>query len=111
MLAGINSSPSLTKCDAQMYQDIKAKKQSSGKLPEEAKAIQEFINEQGDFYHMNEFEMAILTGLDVHVLRNNRRSNYNNGKEVKPLWPFHKADGKSKVYYILGEVRNMISTS
>ena len=111
MLAGINSSPSLTKCDAQMYQNIKEKKKSSGKLPEEAKAIQEFINDQCDFYHMNEFEMAILTGLDVHVLRNNRRSNYNNGKEVKPLWPFHKADGKSKVYYILGEVRNMISTS
>ena len=111
MLAGINSSPNITKCDAQMYQNIKEKKKSSGKLPEEAKSIQEFINEQGDFYHMNEFEMAILTGLDVHVLRNNRRSTYNNGKEVKPLWPFHKADGKSKVYYILGEVRNMISTS
>ena len=111
MQTGINSSPSLTKCDAQMYQNIKEKKKSSGKLPEEAKSIQEFINEQGDFYHMNEFEMAILTGLDVHVLRHNRRSNYNNGKEVKPLWPFHKADGKSKVYYILGEVRNMISTS
>ena len=111
MLAGINSSPSLTKCDAQMYQNIKENKKSSGKLPEEAKSIQEFINEQGDFYHMNEFEMAILTGLDVNVLRHNRRSNYNNVKEVKPLWPFHKADGKSKVYYILGEVRNMISTS
>ena len=110
MLAGINSSPSLTKCDAQMYQNIKEKKKSSGKLPEEAKSIQEFINEQGDFYHMNEFEMAILTGLDVHVLRNNRRSNYNNGKEVKPLWPFHKADGKSKVYCILGEVRGMVTS-
>ena len=81
MLAGINSSPSLTKCDAQMYQNIKEKKKSSGKLPEEAKSIQEFINEQGDFYHMNEFEMAILTGLDVHVLRNNRRSNYNNERK------------------------------
>ena len=110
MLAGINSSPSLTKCDAQMYQNIKEKKKSSGKLPEEAKSIQEFINEQGDFYHMNEFEMAILTGLDVNVLRHNRRSNYNNGKEVKPLWPFHKADGKSKVYYILGEVRGMVTS-
>ena len=87
MQTGINSSPSISKCDAQMYQNIKEKKKSSGKLPEEAKAIQEFINDQGDFYHMNEFEMAILTGLDVHVLRNNRRSNYNNGKEVKPLWP------------------------
>ena len=110
MLAGINSSPSLTKCDAQMYQNIKEKKKSSGKLPEEAKSIQEFINEQGDFYHMNEFEMAILTGLDVNVLRHNRRSNYNNGKEVKPLWPFHKAGGKSKVYYILGEVRGMVTS-
>ena len=110
MLAGINSSPRFTKCDAQMYQNIKEKKKSSGKLPEEAKSIQEFINEQGDFYHMNEFEMAILTGLDVHVLRNNRRSNYNNGKEVKPLWPFHKAGGKSKVYYILGEVRGMVTS-
>ena len=110
MQTGINSSPSISKCDAQMYQNIKAKKQSSGKLPEEAKAIQEFINEQGDFYHMNEFEMAILTGLDVHVLRHNRRSNYNNGKEVKPLWPFHKAGGKSKVYYILGEVRGMVTS-
>ena len=110
MQTGINSSPSISKCDAQMYQNIKAKKQSSGKLPEEAKAIQEFINEQGDFYHMNEFEMAILTGLDVNVLRHNRRSNYNNGKEVKPLWPFHKAGGKSKVYYILGEVRGMVTS-
>ena len=110
MLAGINSSPSLTKCDAQMYQNIKEKKKSSGKLPEEAKSIQEFINDQGDFYHMNEFEMAILTGLDVNVLRHNRRSNYNNGKEVKPLWPFHKAGGKSKVYYILGEVRGMVTS-
>ena len=110
MQTGINSSPSISKCDAQMYQNIKEKKKSSGKLPEEAKSIQEFINEQGDFYHMNEFEMAILTGLDVHVLRNNRRSNYNNGKEVKPLGPFHKADGKSKVYYILGEVRGMVTS-
>ena len=110
MQTGINSSPSISKCDAQMYQTIKAKKKSSGKLPEEAKAIQEFINEQGDFYHMNEFEMAILTGLDVNVLRHNRRSNYNNGKEVKPLWPFHKAGGKSKVYYILGEVRGMVTS-
>ena len=110
MQTGINSSPSISKCDAQMYQNIKEKKKSSGKLPEEAKAIQEFINEQGDFYHMNEFEMAILTGLDVNVLRHNRRSNYNNGKEVKPLWPFHKAGGKSKVYYILGEVRGMVTS-
>jgi hypothetical protein len=68
MQTGINSSPSISKCDAQMYQNIKEKKKSSGKLPEEAKAIQEFINDQGDFYHMNEFEMAILTGLDVSVL-------------------------------------------
>ena len=104
------STPNITKCDAQMYQDIKAKKQSSGKLPEDAKSIQEFKKEQGDFYHMNEFEMAILTGLDVNVLRHNRRSNYNNGKEVKPLWPFHKAGGKSKVYYILGEVRGMVTS-
>ena len=110
MQTGINSSPSISKCDAQMYQNIKEKKKSSGKLPEEATSIQEFINEQGDFYHMNEFEMAILTGLDVNVLRHNRRSNYNNGKEVKPLWPFHKADGKSKVYYILGEVRGMVTS-
>ena len=110
MQTGMNSSPKIYKCDAQLYQDIKEKQMSEGKLSDEAKAVLEFINDQGDFYHMNEFEMAILTGLDVHVLRNNRRSNYNNGKEVKPLWPFHKADGKSKVYYILGEVRGMVTS-
>ena len=110
MQTGMNSSPKIYKCDAQLYQDIKEKQMSEGKLSDEAKAVLEFINDQGDFYHMNEFEMAILTGLDVYVLRNNRRSKYQNGKEVKPLWPFHKAEGKSKVYYILGEVRNMLAS-
>ena len=103
-----------TKCDAELYFDIQRQMNETGKMPQVAKNILKFIEQQSDLYHLNEFEMALLTGLNVYTLRNDRRSKYADGKEVITKWPFHKGDSQrpnnnAKVSYILGEVRSLTS--
>ena len=103
-----------TKCDAELYFDIQRQMNETGKMPQVAKNILKFIEQQSDLYRLNAFEMALLTGLNVYTLRNDRRSKYADGKEVVTKWPFHKGDSQrpnnnAKVSYILGEVRSLTS--
>ena len=86
------------------YDELMEQLNQDGKKSEEFLEIQTTLENESDFYMLNEYELALLTGEKVNALRDNRR-------RENHRWYFVKGnqDNKSKVLYPMKAVRENIS--
>ena len=96
-------------CDLNLYTQLYNELVNTGVRPKKMVAIINELEKESDFYEMNEYELALLTGEDVGALRNNRRPGRNH------RWPFKKAhtgnaNSKSKVSYPMKWIREILDS-
>jgi len=97
-------------CDRNLYYQLLQEKSTTGKKPTQMVTIIKDLEQESNFYEMNEFELSLLIGKDVNSLRNNRRPG------VTHRWPFKKEDtgkdnSKSPVTYPMKWIRDMLDIS
>ena len=92
--------------DKALYLQFQDNYKKTRKFSPKFQAIKKQLENETDFYQLNEYELAFLTGETINSIRDNRRSLY-------VRWPYLKdgdSTSKTKVTYPLKAIRNKLES-